>query len=334
MDSRRFPRISLDQLRAFHAAAEHLSFTQAAKDLFVTQSAVSRGIKTLESQLCRALFRRVNRTLQLTRAGDELHRCTKEVFALVDATVARLSESETTLSIATTVPFASLWLAPRLPHFVRAHPGMNLRIVASNAWSNLEREHIDLAIRFAPISTRMTGAEKLADYRTFPICSPALLSNTERPLRTYADLAHHVILDFETTIGGRQWSDWELWFKAMNVRPVTPARLLRFSHYDQLIQTVLEGGGVAIGRWPHVSAQLRAGVICAPFSAHGVATLGSFDLIISQAAADLNDVSTFVAWLKQQLLRDTEQLLEQMPAAKGPKASRHVKGSQDAAKPQ
>ena len=108
MDKERVPRLSLDLLRGFHAAARHLSFTRAASELFVTQPAISIQIKTLEEQLGQPLFRRANRTLQLTPAGEELYRCADEVFALVDSTLRRLSGSAHSLAVTAPVPFASI----------------------------------------------------------------------------------------------------------------------------------------------------------------------------------------------------------------------------------
>src|SRR5688572_33340854 len=108
-------RLSLDLLRGFRAAARHLSFTRAAQELYVTQSAISREIKTLEDQLGHPLFRRVNRTLQLTAAGEELFRISDQTIGQLDAAVDRIAGSTKVLGVTTTPAFASMWLAPRLP---------------------------------------------------------------------------------------------------------------------------------------------------------------------------------------------------------------------------
>ena len=114
MNRKRAPRLSLDLLRGFRAAARHLSFTRAAQDLFVTQSAISREIKTLEEQLGQPLFRRVNRTLQLTPAGEELYRIADETLTQLDAAVERIAGASKVVTVTTTTALASLWLAPRL----------------------------------------------------------------------------------------------------------------------------------------------------------------------------------------------------------------------------
>lgn len=317
----RYPRLSLDHLRGFHAAARSLSFTQAATDVFVTQSAISRGVKLLEEQVGQPLFHRVNRRLTLTRAGEELYRCADEIFALLTATVDRLASPRVTLAVTTTVPFASLWLAPRLPDFARLHPEVDLRIVANNERTNMEGEQIDVAIRFIHGKDQLQG-QPLADYRLFPICSPALLRDPCRPLRTYDDLSQHVLLDFETTIAGRPWSDWELWFNASRTRAVTPARLLRFSHYDQLIQSVVAQGGIAMGKWPHVAKHLNDGLLSAPFGASSVMTLGTFCLITSPTIARRSDVGSFVQWVKSEMVQDSADLPEHLRLAARPTGAR------------
>lgn len=149
MDGQRTPRLSLDLLRGFRAAARHLSFTRAAQELFVTQSAISREIGKLEDQLGKPLFLRVNRTLQLTQAGQELYRAVDEAIALIDSAAQRVFGSSRTLAVTTSVPLASLWLGPRLPLFTRDYPEIDMRVSAHNDVLDLGREHIDIAIRYA-----------------------------------------------------------------------------------------------------------------------------------------------------------------------------------------
>ena len=129
MTSKR-PRLSLDLLRGFRAAARHLSFTRAADELFVTQAAISREIKTLEDQLGQPLFERQRLALQLTRAGEELYRAADQALSHLDAVTDRLAGSGATLRVMTTTGLASLWLAPRLPRFNRLNPTIDVRIVA------------------------------------------------------------------------------------------------------------------------------------------------------------------------------------------------------------
>src|SRR4030095_6321262 len=172
MDSkRRRPRLSLDLLKGFEAAARHLSFTRAAQELALTQSAVSREIKTLEEQLGRPLFNRVNRGLRLTDAGQGLYSAVgaaREPLKLIDEAPDRLAESRRAemLAVTTSCALASTWLVPNLPRFIRLHPEGDVRSVAGDQKLDLERERLDLAIRWAPPGSSVSNAEPLFDVQT------------------------------------------------------------------------------------------------------------------------------------------------------------------------
>lgn len=299
MDRQRTPRLSLDLLRGFRSAARHLSFTQAARELFVTQSAVSHQIRTLEEQIGRPLFRRVNRALELTETGAELYRAIDEALTLIDTATQRATGPWRTLAVTTTVALASTWLVPRLPRFAELHPEIDLRLVASNDTIDLERDCIDVALRFATLDMKPPSTDKLFDYRQFPVCSPALARSRGRPLRTLADLSRHVLLDFETILYGRPWYDWQRWCDAMKLPAVRGAGWLRFSHYDQVIEAAKKGTGVAIGKWPHLSDHLRDGTLVAPLGETGVATVGGFFVEVPQARRGAA-TEAFVAWLRSE----------------------------------
>ena len=313
----RRPRLSLDLLRAFRAAGGHLSFTRAARELFVTQSAVSHSVHALEEQLGQALFHRVNRALKLTHAGEALYRAADDALNLIDAATDRLVASGRTLGVTTTVALASAWLVPRLRDFARANPDTDVRIVASNDRIDLEREHLDLAIQFVPSWETPPGAERLVDYLQFPVCSPTLARSRSNPLRVPADLARHVRLDFETIVYGRPWYDWEHWSNAKQLGSIRPARTMRFSHYDQVIQAAINGSGVAIGKWPHLATHLRQGVLCAPFGREWVANLGGFYLVFPHVADASRPEQQFVEWLRAEVRSDAEHAPTLIRIAKG-----------------
>jgi DNA-binding transcriptional LysR family regulator len=316
MEARRAPRLSLDLLRGFRAAARHLSFTRAAQELFVTQPAISREVRTLEEQLGQPLFRRVNRALELTQAGQELYRAVDEALAIIDGAALRVSGSLRTLSVTTTVALASTWLVPRLPRFAQLHPEIDMRFVAGNHMVDLEREHIDIAIRFVPAGAPVPSSDRLFDYQQFPVCAPKLVR--ERPLRVAADLAQHVLLDFETVVYGRPWYDWEQWFAAMKLRDIRGAGWLRFSHYDQVIEAAVKGSGVAIGKFPHLRQHLRDGVLVAPLGKQGMRTLGAFYIEVARSAPP-EVAATFVDWLHAEATRDASEV---PGSAKARRASR------------
>lgn len=307
MQRQRTPRPSLDLLRGFRAASRHLSFTRAAQELFVTQSAISHEIRTLEQQLGRPLFRRVNRTLQLTETGEQLYRAIDEGLTLIDDAIERAAGPSRTLSVTTTVALASTWLVPRLPRFAARNPDIDLRVVSTNEWLDLKRERIDVAIRFVLATAAQPALPKLFNYRQFPVCSPALARNRTHPLRSSADLAEHVLIDFESIVYGRPWYDWQQWFNAMRLRPIKGAGWLRFSHYDQVIDAARRGSGIAVGKWPHLVEHLRDGVLVSPLGDEGMADVGAFYLEVADSAPK-ESVNVFTDWLRQEFRRDDETL--------------------------
>ena len=316
MDKRRQARLSLDLLRGFRVAARHLSFTRAAQELFVTQSAISREIRTLEEQIGQPLFYRVHRALQLTRAGEELYRAADEALTQLDAVTDRLAGSGSALAVTTTTALASLWLAPRLHRFNRLRPEISVRIVASNDKPDLERDQLDIAIRFVQAGADSPNAEELVTCESFPVCSPALARDAVRPLRTPADLARHVRLDYETVRDGRRLSEWDFWFNAMKIRPVEPASTLRFPQFDQVFPAAIEGSGVAIGVLPHLTQLLHDGVLCAPFGRDAIANRGTFFVVPRRDVAEVDFVKEFVSWLRSEVRRDSDLAVAAPRAAK------------------
>jgi LysR family transcriptional regulator, glycine cleavage system transcriptional activator len=300
------PRLSLDLLRGFRAAARHLSFTKAAAELCVTQSAISQEVKVLEDQLGAALFARVNRTLRLTEAGERLYRAVDEALGIIEGVVADVSEGERAFAITATVPFASLWLGPRLAEFTRLHPGIGLRVVASNDTLDVARERIDVAIRHVPSGDHPPSGLKIFDHEVFPVCAPALLSRPGGGIRSVADLANHVLLEFETVRNGRPWYDWQLWLRAMKTRGVKPAGWLRFSHYDQVVEAAIAGSGVAIGKWPHLSRQLQQGTLVAPLGELGSTSIGAF-YVVASTEAPHSVTESFTAWIRAEAQREVER---------------------------
>lgn len=305
---RRPPRLSLDLLKGFEAAARHLSFTRAAEELAVTQSAVSREVKTLEDQLGRTLFTRINRGLRLTEAGHDLHRTVGEALKLIDEATARVAGSAggRALTVTTSVPLASLWLAPRLPRFTARHADIDVRIAATNRSLDLVRERIDLALRWFAAGTAPPSAPRLMTMEVLPVCAPALLRERVRPLRTPDDLAHQVLLEYEPATVNPTWLDWAGWFRALQLAQPRPAGMLRFSHYDQVIEAAIESAGVALGRFPHLMRHLREGLLVAPFGRRAVVDLGAWHLVAAPGAGERPVVKEFVAWLHAETRRDAE----------------------------
>ena len=327
MNRKRAPRLSLDLLRGFRSAARHLSFTRAAQDLFVTQSAISREIKTLEEQLGQPLFRRVNRTLQLTPAGEGLYRIADETLTLLDAEVERITGASKVVTVTTTTALASLWLAPRLQRFNRAHPGIDVRVVASNEKPDLERDQLDIAVRFVLAGADVPDSEPVFDCNIYPACSPAVANDKLHPVRTPADLAHHVRLDYESVWDKRRVSLWDFWFDTMKNPHVKPASTLRFPQYDQLVAAAIDDAGVGIAVLPHTAQHLHHKRLCAPFGVGVAALMGVFFIIRRNDVAARDAVEAFIAWLRSEVRSDAELAPVSVSARSGPRTSARKSGS-------
>jgi len=249
----------LRAVRAFVVAARHLSLTRAAEELFVTQSAVSRQIRELETDLGVALFERRGRNLRLTAegrtlasvAGDALDRLTEQAIALRT----RRPEPIVTLSMLPSV--AARWLAPRLGDFITAHPDIDLRIAASRQFTDFEAEGVDAAIRYGAGDWSAVGATHLAGEEIIPVCSPGYareLSLTQPPDLARANLLH-----------GDLPEDWRDWFRAAGVTDLVPGRGPHFGDANALMQAAIGGLGVALGRSLLIADDLRTGRLVEPF---------------------------------------------------------------------
>src|SRR5262249_1367890 len=196
------------------------------------------------------------------------------------------------------------WLAPRLPRFNRVRPGIDVRIVASNDKPDLDRDQLDVAIRFVAQGADAPEGDWLFACKSFPACSPALARNETHPIRTPADLAHHVRLDYETVRDGKRLSEWDFWFDSVKLRRVEPASTLQFPQFDQTITAAVEGSGVGMGVLPHVIQHLREGGLCVPFGRDLIADRGNFFIVTRPHVAGRDAVEAFAAWLRSEVRRD------------------------------
>lgn len=287
----------LDLLRSFDAAARSLSFTQAAQELFLTQSAVSRQIQQMEAGLGVALFERRHRALELTEAGRVMQRAVADSLErLRDATrLVRAHSTMRTVAITTTPGFASLWLIPRLARFTAKHPEVDVRISATLDVQDLQRNQLDLAVRFCAIKDGVGAA--LFEETVLPVCSPQLLANRANPLKSPADLAHHTLLAIDTPRGMALTEDWEPWIRVMGLAEIRAKNTVRFTQYTDVIAAAVAGQGVAIGRFPLLDALLKNRSLVAPFKGAAASQRGYF-LALSPLAANNADAQDFAAWLR------------------------------------
>lgn len=295
------PLPALDFFRGFESAARHLSFTKAAEELFVTQSAVSRQIQALEERLGVKLFTRRNRGLALTEEGHQMYRATDVALRTLRDAVERISpgDLQKLVTVTSSMAFCSLWLIPRLSGFRKTYPGVDVRISANNQILDLDRERIDIGIRYCPVRAAPQGSIRMFGEEIAPVCSPQLLKDRVRPLTSPADLRHHSLLHFEDTYGSIPWLEWDVWLESAGLPELRPAGSLRFSHYDQVIRSALDGQGVALGRRPLVTQFLADGSLVQPFPCDSVTDRAYF-IVRTGATQARGEVNDFVTWLRSE----------------------------------
>ncbi|MHA1536568.1 MAG: transcriptional regulator GcvA [Alphaproteobacteria bacterium] len=294
--SRRLP--PLNALRAFEAAARHLSFTKAAGELHVTQAAISHQVKALEGWLGMALFHRINRGLRLTAEGQAYLQPLRDSFDSIDAATVRLLrvDAPRRLTVNTLDSFAAGWLVPRLRGFREAHPEIEVRVTTADEIVDITRSDHDMAIRYGIGPWPGLHTVRLFDEEIYPVCSPKLIADG-KPLREAADLARHTLLHDDMTV------NWRMWLRAAGVEGVDPERGPFYAHSFLVIQAAVNGEGVALGRSRLVSSEIAAGRLVKPFELSLPATFSYF-MVTPEGEQDRPKVVAFREWLLAQVARD------------------------------
>ena len=254
------PRLPpLRALRVFETAARHGSFTRAADELGLTQSAVSRQVSALEGWLGRPLFHRAGPQVRLNaagaRLGARLSPLLREIGAAVDEARARPALPTVTLSMLPSV--AARWLAPRLGAFAARHPEVDLRITAARHLVNFAIEGVDAAIRYGRGEWPGLCVQRLGGETVFPVLAPALAARLD--VKTPADLLRAPLIHADLA------EDWRAWFAAAGVAVADLPRGPYLEDDNAALQAVLDGQAVALGRSRLVARDLAAGLMLAPF---------------------------------------------------------------------
>lgn len=283
---------SLNGLRAFEAAARHLSFTLAASELNVTQTAISHQIRRLEEELGIRLFIRQNRALALTPEARDYLPGVRAAFNDLRLATDRLlrRDDDKVLTVSTIASLAAKWLLPRLTDFQEAHPGIDVRITTSTSLVDFQRDNVDAAIRYGRGQWAGLRADWLMADELFPVCSPSLLRGDE-PLRTPGDLKDYVLL--HTNSG----DDWRLWLTAAGL-PTDISRQpgLTFDMTFVTIQAAIDGMGVAMGRTSYVRDDIAKGRLVVPFKIALPADAG-FYLVSPEGRREAPKLAAFRQWM-------------------------------------
>lgn len=294
---RRLP--NLNALRAFEAAARHLSFTKAAEELSVTQGAVSHQVAALEAQLGVELFERLNRRLRLTTLGRQYLPALSEAFDRIAFATQelRVDEQEGALRVTLMPSFAQVWLLPRLRRFRERAPDVDVMVLAAERVMDFRQEPVDLAIRIGMGDYPGLWVEHLLEEFVLPVCAPSLLS---RPpgLHRPEDLEHYALLHDDAG-EDKRFIDWTSWLKIAGVEGVDPTRGMQFSNSSFVIMSAIAGEGVALAKLALCIEELVAGRLVQPFGP--MVPMGrSYWIVTTPEKARWPKVRKFVAWLKEE----------------------------------
>lgn len=285
---------SLNGLRAFEAAARHLSFTLAASELNVTQTAISHQIRRLEEELGIRLFIRQNRALALTPEARDYLPGVRAAFNDLRLATDRLlrRDDDKVLTLSTLASLAAKWLLPRLTDFQEQHPGIDVRITTSTSLVDFQRDDLDAAIRYGRGQWPGLRADWLMADELFPVCSPSLLRG-DKPLQRPEDLRNHPLLHTSNANS----DDWRLWLTAAGL-PADIAKQpgITFDMIFMTIQAAIDGIGVAMGRTSYVQDDIAKGRLVVPFKIALPADAG-FYLVAPEGRREAPKLAAFRQWI-------------------------------------
>jgi len=295
---KRVPRPSA--LLMFEAAARHLSFTRAARELLVTQAAVSQQVRSLEQELGIALFERRHRGLALTKQGTRLYRSVAMALEHIASTAddLRAAGGAEGATIGVTLALATFWLVSRLPQFRALHPEIDIRVVATDRGIEKIIEQVDAAIAWGNPPWPGFSATLLRQGEAFPVCSPDYLRG-RRKLTAVEQLLDETLLFIDDDRPGH--ADWPLFFAEHGVKLRASSRHISMNSLPLVLQAACEGQGIALGYGLLTDDLLARGSLVRPV-AGAIHTTRSYYLLLSQTKSSRH-VIAFGDWLLEQFER-------------------------------
>ena len=283
-------------LRVFESAARHLSFSRAGEELSLTQSAVSRQIRTLETMLRLKLFNRVRQRLALTPAGAAYAPEVRAVLSRIEAATLELLSHQGlggVLNLGILPTFGTRWLIPRMGSFARAHPHVTVNFSTRATAFDFGSEHLDAGIHFGdPGKWPGVTAHRLMGEEVVPICAPSLM---RKRLRSLKDLGNQTLLQHVTRPHA-----WQEWLAAAGVRDVSPMKGPRFEHFQMVIQAAVAGLGVAIMPRFLIEEELASGELAIPFD-QPVRSTQAYYFVYPEEKQELPALRAFRDWLLAQV---------------------------------
>jgi LysR family glycine cleavage system transcriptional activator len=299
---------TLNSLKAFEAAARHESFTRAAKELCVTQGAVSHQVKALETELGMKLFVRQGQRLIITESGRDYLGVVRDAFDRIADGTDRLLKRQKggVLAVSVSPNFAAKWLVHRLGRFAEAHPEIDLRVSAQPHHVDFAREDIDLAIRHGEGNEPGLHVTRLCAEEVFPVCSPKLLSG-RNPLRKPSDLSRFTLIHVSDRQGWSNRQGWSQWLELAGVNAVDSSRGLVLDQASMAIDAAVDGQGVVLTRTALAAWDLIGGRLIRPFD-FAMPALFGYWIVCAKAAAKLPKIMAFSEWLLEEATEDARKL--------------------------
>lgn len=286
---------SINALVTFEAAARLKSFTVAARELGVTQAAVSRQIRMLEENFGTTLFRRGHRRVEPTAAGSVLGATLTQCFGTISDAVGliRQPRGPDILTVGATIAFSHFWLLPRLSSFRDAYPDINIRIVSQDEPFDPDADDLDVLIRYGtPASANGQIVAAKSDV-VFPVCSPGFASRL-KPGLTAADLLTQPLITSDTPESS--WIGWTEWFGMVGLARRKPRAVLQFNHYTDSISAALAGQGIALG-WHLIVQRLVADGLLVRLTESTVAPDGVYNALAAANRQGNPAVQAFLSWI-------------------------------------
>lgn len=287
----------LQTLRAFEAAARHLSMSLAAHELHVTHGAVSRHVKNLEAHLGLPLFDRLTRKIVLTQAGAEFQVAVTRLLGDLTRESERLRTqgSASRLKISTGISFATKWLAPRLHRLQALHPEFDVHLDVNEAAVDLNDGQVDVAIRYGTGHYGPATAERIMQEHVSPVCAPDYQRDAGGIAMPW-ELARCVLLhEVPMSVSWKQWLD------LAGAGQVPSNRGPAYSHGSMSIEAAIRGEGVALGRSVLVADDIRAGRLVALFPQVRLKAAKGYDLVYRPDRAHHAKVNALLAWLRAEM---------------------------------
>jgi len=292
-------QLPLNALRAFEAAARHLSFKKAADELAVTPAAVSQQIRSLEEYLGIQLFRRTSRNLVMTERAQQSLDALRDGFDRIEEACAVLQApvDDNVLRISVSPSFAAKWLVPRLERYYEENAEMVVKISATNELTDFAHEDVDLAIRYGSGNYPGLTVEELMREEVFPVCAPSLVDGSEEAISAPEDLKRVTLIHDDSSLDDESCPTWSMWLKAAGVKVEEGQRALHFNQTALAIEAAVAGRGVVLAKRTLAETDLKAVRLVRPFKQSHPVDFAYYMVCPEDKLSDPK-VASFMSWLR------------------------------------